>query len=147
MRNVAVEPPRKPLVEYILFWQNWISYPKKILIDTLAASLTFLTALIAFFWRPKLMNRVAIAMLLLTIIGGASAAYDWYRFDLVDRGVVIKDGTVARKGDAEGYAEAFTKPLPEGAEFLLQERRGDWILIELPGAQEGWIQAVNAVVY
>ena len=51
----------------------------------------------------------------------------------------IKDGVIARKGDGENYAPAFTKPLPEGSEFRLLQARADWVLIELPGAQQGWI--------
>jgi len=145
--NVAAEPPRKPLLEYILFWQNWLSYPEKVLVDTLAGLLAFLLAVGGLFWRPRLMNRLALGAVLLTVVLGLSAAYDWYRFDLVSRGVVIKDGVIARKGDAESYAPALTKPLPEGSEFRLLEKRGDWILIELPGAQQGWVRTGDAVVY
>ncbi len=147
LEGVATEPPRRPLVLYILFWQDWVSYPEKILIDTLAGILTFLLALSGMFWRPRLMNLLAIAGFLLTLVFAVSAAYDWYRFDLVNRGVVVKDGAIARKGDAESYAPAFTKALPEGSEFRSLEGRGDWVLIELPGAQQGWIRMDNAVVY
>ena len=93
------------------------------------------------------MNLLAIAGFLLTLVFAVSAAYDWYRFDLVNRGVVVKDGAIARKGDAESYAPAFTKALPEGSEFRSLEGRGDWVLIELPGAQQGWIRMDNVVVY
>jgi len=145
--SVATEAPRKPLVLYILFWQDWVSYPEKIFLDTLAGVLTFLLALAGMFWRPKLMNRMAVAVFLLTLVFGVSVAYDWYRFDLVNRGVVVEGGAIARKGDAESYAPAFTKALPEGSEFRSLEGRGDWILIELPGRQQGWIRVDNVVIY
>lgn len=145
--DVAAEAPRKPLVEYILFWQDWLSYPEKILIDTLAGGLTFLLALAGFFWRPRLMNRLALGAFFLTLVWGLSAAYDWYRFDLTSRGVVIKDGVIARKGDAESYAPALTRPLRAGSEFRLLEERGDWILVELSGGQQGWIRAGGVVIY
>ncbi len=145
--EVAAEPPRKPLLEYILFWQNWLSYPEKILIDTAAGGLTFLLAVAGMFWRPKQMNRAAVAMLLLTVIGGVSVGYDWHRFDQIQRGVVIRAGAIARKGDGASYAPAFTQPLAEGTEFRVLEKRSDWILVELPGAQQGWLEVNQAVVY
>ena len=77
----------------------------------------------------------------------ASAAYDWFRFETIRRGVITADGVVARKGNAESYEPAFTQPLPEGTEFQLLERRDDWLLIRLPGAKEGWVTSDRAVVY
>lgn len=145
--DLATAKPRQPLIEYILFWQNMLSYPEKIWIDTLAGTLTFLLAATGLFWRPKLMNRAAIVALLLTIVFGLSVAYDWYRYDVVRHGVVIREGTVARKGDAESYAPALNKPLPEGSEFRLLESRDDWIMIELPGAHQGWVPTAATVVY
>jgi len=49
---VSTEAPRKSLAEYILFWQNWLSYPEKLLIDTLAGLSTFFLALAGLFWHP-----------------------------------------------------------------------------------------------
>ncbi len=147
LENAASKAPRKPLASYILFWQDYLSYPEKILVDTLAGGLTFSLALAGMFWQPKLMNRLAIAMFLLAFVLGVSVAFDWYRFDVVNRGVVVQDGAIARKGDGDSYAPAFTKALPEGSEFRLLEGRGDWILIELPGKQQGWIRQDDVVIY
>ena len=76
-----------------------------------------------------------------------SAAYDWYRFDYVVRGVITQADVVARKGNAESYEPALNEKLSEGTEFRLLERRGDWLLIRLPGGQEGWIDQRAAVTY
>jgi hypothetical protein len=147
LRHTSTKQPRKSLVLYVLFWQDFVSHSEKVFIDTMAGVLTFALALAGMFWRPKLMNRMAIAVFLLTFVLGVSVAYDWYRFDIVKRGVVVKDGAVARKGDAESYAPAFTKALPEGSEFRFLENRGDWILIELPGQHQGWIRINQVVIY
>ncbi len=144
---VTTDRPRKPFVEYILFWQDWISYPEKVRIDMGAAVVTFVLAVVGLYWRPRLLNRAALAMLLVTAVLAASVAYDWYRVDVLERGVVVAKQVTARKGDAESYAPAFTQALPEGAEFVVVERRGDWLLIELPGTQQGWIDASSAVTY
>jgi uncharacterized protein YgiM (DUF1202 family) len=76
-----------------------------------------------------------------------SAAYDWYRYDYTTCGVVVQDQTVARKGNSESYETAFTEPLVEGTTFKVVQRRGDWILIRLPGGEEAWIEKENAAVY
>ena len=76
-----------------------------------------------------------------------SAGYDWYRFDGVRRGVVVRDEVVARKGNAQSYEPAFTEPLSRCTEFEVLDRRGDWVLIRLAGDQEGWIEDDSAVVY
>ncbi len=150
MGFAGTKTPSKSMVLYILFWQDVVSYPEKILIDTLAGILTFSLALAGMFWRPKLMNRMAIIAFLLAFVFGVSVAYDWYRFDVVSRGVVVKDGAVARKGNADSYAPAFTKALPEGSEFRFLQSRGDWVQIELPGItgkHKGWIRMADVVIY
>lgn len=39
------------------------------------------------------------------------------------------------------------KPLAEGAEFRLVERPGDWLLIRMPGGQEGWLEKEAVALY
>jgi len=76
-----------------------------------------------------------------------SAAYDWYRYQWNVHGVVVQKQTVLRKGDAESYEPALTAALDEGTEFDLVERRGDWILVRLPGDQEGWLPDKAVTLY
>ena len=83
----------------------------------------------------------------MTAVFTFSAAYDWYRFDRVVRGVVAADETVARKGNGESYEPAFANPLPEGTEFTLRETRGDWLLIRLEGQKEGWVEKHLMALY
>ncbi len=104
------------------------------------ASLTFCFAVIMLFTsRRRLWRRLVLAGAAVTALLIVSAAYDWYRFDYVVRGVITQADVVARKGNAESYEPALNEKLSEGTEFRLLERRGDWLLIRLPGGQEGWI--------
>jgi hypothetical protein len=141
-------PPRRPVVETLLFWQNSLSYPEKFYAAMAGAGLTFCFAMILLFARsPRLWRRLALAAAAVTAIMIVSAAYDWHRFDCVTHGVITDSDVVARKGNAETYEPALSEKLAEGAEFRLLERRGDWMLIRLPGGQEGWIMDRAAVTY
>jgi len=139
--------PRRPLIEYLLFWQDWLSYPEKFWLLGLLAGLTFALGLAARVTRRKAIARAAMAALALSLLCGVSAGYDWYRYEWIVHGVVVEADTTARKGNAASYEPALTAPLAEGTEFRLVERRGDWLLVRLPGGQEGWIEGRAAVTY
>jgi hypothetical protein len=138
----------RPVLETVLFWQNWLSYPEKFYGAAGAAVLTFCFAIVAIFssWQ-RLWKRLVLAGAAITAVLIISAAYDWYRFDYVKHGVTVQADVVARKGNAESYEPALNEKLSEGTEFRLLERRGDWLLIQLPGGQEGWIVDRMAITY
>ncbi len=138
---------RRPVVEYLLFWQDWLSYPEKARLTAAAAVVTFVLAVAGLFWHRRLLTRLAIGVLALTLLLAFSTGYDWYRYDYVVHGVVVQDEVIARKGNAASYEPAFTEALTEGTEFRLVEARGDWLLIRLPGGQEGWVERGAVVVY
>ncbi|MCY2990441.1 MAG: BatD family protein [Planctomycetota bacterium] len=140
--------PQHTVLDYLLFWQDWIGYGDKFRWLAAAGLVTFALAVAALYvQRQRVVARVAVVALWLTLVLAASAAYDWFRFEAIRRGVLTADGVVARKGNAESYEPAFTQPLPEGTEFQVLERRDDWLLIRLPGAKEGWVTGDRAVVY
>ena len=139
--------PRRTIIGHLLFWQNWIGYPAKLHLAVVAAIITFALGVLALFFYPKLLGRIAVVCVVLTLIFSFSAAYDWYRFDRSEHGVVVAEDTTARKGNAESYDPAFTEPLGDGTEFTLLSHRGDWLQIRLPGDKEGWIPSKDAVVY
>ena len=143
----GLRPKSKPLVEHLLFWLNWISYQGKFELTTCAALATLLLATTSLFWWQRIMKYLAAVALGLTLVVAFSAMYDWYRFSYLSHGVVIRDATVARKGNADGYEPAFTKPLTEATEFQLIEQRDTWLRIRLSGSQEGWIPRQAAVLF
>jgi hypothetical protein len=139
---------RRPVIETVLFWQNWLSYPEKFYGAAAAAVLTFCFAIVALFSsRRRLWQRLVLAGAAVTLVLIISTAYDWYRFEYVKHGVIAQADVVARKGNAETYEPALNEKLSEGTEFRLLERRGDWLLIQLPGGQEGWITERETITY
>ena len=138
---------RRPLVEHLLFWQDWISYPAKFSLAAAGVAVAMLLAAGLLWVRRRWLVRLTVAATAVSLLLIASAAYDWYRYEWKIHGVIVRKQTVARKGNAESYEPALTAALDEGAEFDLVEHRGDWLLIRLAGDQEGWVPDTAAVVY
>jgi hypothetical protein len=109
--------------------------------------ITFLLATFGLLNRRTLWKRLALATLLVSLAITASAAYDWYRFEYVGHGVVVVPEAIARKGNAMSYEPAFTAPLAEGTEFIVLEKRGGWLRVQVPGFQEGWLRVADVVEY
>jgi hypothetical protein len=65
----------------------------------------------------------------------------------VRHGVVITGKTIARKGNSTSYQPALSSPLEEGTEFVIVERRGEWLLVQLAGGQEGWVEESAVETY
>ncbi|MBI5368836.1 MAG: tetratricopeptide repeat protein [Planctomycetes bacterium] len=146
--GIADAAARRPLVEYVLFWQRWLSEPEKFSLAALAGALALALGLVALFaangvpWR-----RAAAGFLLATLLVAVSAALDLYRYRWIRHGVVTAQEVLARKGNGASYEPAFNQALPEGTEFVMGEQRGDWVLVRLAGDLEGWIPADAAVLY
>lgn len=138
---------QRPIVETIMFWQNWLSYPEKFYLATAAVGLTLALAVAALFWPGRMLRRLILGLAAVSLLAISSALYDAWRFDYVEHGVTLEAEVVARKGNAESYEPALTENLPEGTEFRLIDRRPNWLLIRLPGGQGGWIAEQSAVLY
>lgn len=137
----------RPILETILFWQNWLSYPEKFYLATGAIILTLLAAAAGLFTPRRMLKRVVWGLAAVSLLTVFSALYDSWRFDYIKHGVTVEAEVSARKGNAESYEPALTENLAEGTEFRLLDRRSNWLLIRLPGGQEGWIPEKAAVVY
>jgi tetratricopeptide (TPR) repeat protein len=137
----------RPILETIMFWQNWLSYPEKFYLATGAIALTLLLAILLLFASSRMLKRMVLGLAAFSLLTVFSAFYDAWRFDYVTHGVTVEADVVARKGNAESYEPALTGNLPEGTEFRLLGRRSNWLFVRLPGGQEGWIEDKAAVVY
>jgi tetratricopeptide (TPR) repeat protein len=126
----------RTLVDHLLFWQRWLSWPGKWRALAVSAFVAFLLGLAA--QSRRALRPFAWLSLAVTLLLAVSVALAWNDVIGTTHGVVKVKSVVARKGDAESYAPAFTEPLDEGTEFTVLDRRGDWIHIRLENL-EGWI--------
>lgn len=138
---------RRPLVEHLLFWQDWLSYPEKFHLAGAGLAATLTLGLVALGSRRRLWARLALAAAAVSLLLVFSAGYDWYRYDATTHGVIVQRQVIARKGDGLGYEPAFTAALAEGTEWVLIARRGGWLLVRLADGQQGWVPEDAAVLY
>jgi len=145
--DAAIQGPRG-MLDYVFFWRDWISYPGKVRVAVWLAGGAFMFGILALFVpRRRVLHRAAWGAVVLTVIMASSAAYDWHRFEKIQRGVVIRAEVVARKGNGDSYDPAFTEPLKEGVEFRVIERRGGWLHIQLDGGQTAWAPDAAVTTY
>jgi len=148
LRIAGAPAVAKPLVQHLLFWQDWISYPGKWRLTAGVAAGALGLGLAGLVLQRRWLGRAAVGAVVLASILAFSAGYDWFRFDHQEHGVVVADEVIARKGNSTSYEPAFTAPLTDGTEFEVVQRRGDWLEIRPAADQEGcWIPADAAVVY
>jgi hypothetical protein len=140
--HLAEAPP--PWWTHVLFWTSWLSYPEKMNAALAAwavgAGLAAI-ALLARFRRGYWLSAAAIcAAVALSLDAGLS-----YSDVFNSRHAVVVEESIARKGNSPEYAPAFDKPLKDGAEFTIVDRRGEWVLGHFEGVGDGWVKQ-NAIV-
>ena len=144
----AAEAERKGLAGYVFFWQNWLSYPEKFITTTVLLALVLLASLTGQLTKHRTpLRRFSIVMAVLCLLSATSAARDWYRFTQTTHAVVTADQAIARKGNSDNYAAAFTDPLPAGTEGVVLEDRADWLHLEFGDAGTGWLPRRSVVTY
>ena len=87
-----------------------------------------------------------IAFVLAAIMFG-TYAIAYQREERSQRAVVVTKEVIARKGDAESYAPAFTQPLREGQELGVFELRNGFVRVALESGIDGWVPASSLVIY
>lgn len=132
------------LMETVLFWHAGLSISAKAI--WLAASWMVLWSIVlvhrftpvpGVFWMVVAAGLVALGM-------GGSLAIDVAASQGTSSGVVVSDGVIVRKGNGAAYAPQFEEPINQGLEFEVLEQRPEWLLIELPDGQSGWIPSIDA---
>ena len=133
---------------YVLFWQNWLSYPEKFRLATLLLIAVCAVGLSGpLVIQTHIVRRLVLMFGLLFAVAAVSATWDWHRYQHTTQGVVVQGDVEARKGNSESYETAFTKPLHQGSEFVLLEERADWSHIRIPDLGTAWILSRAAVTY
>jgi len=144
-----VEPESGPrVIGYVFFWQDWLSYREKFLLTTCLLAVVLIIALLSpRIAHPTVRHRLSLGFGLLCLLLALSTGWDWHRFDRTTRGVVTSREAIARKGNSESYQAAFTNPLDEGTEFVVLEKRNDWLHTEVGDSGAGWLRARDVETY
>ncbi len=132
------EPP-KPWWLYVIFWNDSLAYPTRVMIALVSLSLVPLIALVSvLFYQRKLIwlaGGTMIVALLFTIDAGLNSP------ERVEaKRAVITGETIARKGIGKDYEAAFDSPLKDGAEFMVLEETNGWTFGHFNGIGDGWVR-------
>lgn len=139
---IAMAPGRlmplpKPWWNHVLFWTEWFSFPRKVLLTSIGLSLTACLLVIAtWLQRSQLYLLAGVVLILATAIGLEMAINNP---NSVNRAVIIGE-TVARKGIGKNYEPAFDQPLRDGAEFSILSQTNDWTFGHFEGIGDGWVR-------
>lgn len=138
------------LVDRIASWRHLV--PLRIRVAAAAAAWVILWGLVAvrislrepepaavLRWRYAIAASATIAAVL-----AATVAIDLRERSQDARGVVLRSGTVLRKGSGEGFAAVGDPSLGSGTEFRRLESRPGWLRVELADGRSGWIDAAAA---
>jgi len=136
------------VAESLLFW-HYETSPQ--------ARTTAALAFYVLFWLLLLAKRLsgrrlpfltgsAIIAGLVALTLGCSVTWETMAATYHSEGVVTNRETPLRKGNGEGYDRQLERPLPEGVEFRIIERRSDteanpWFHVELRDGTDGWLRA------
>ncbi|MEQ8768722.1 MAG: hypothetical protein RL885_32745 [Planctomycetota bacterium] len=135
------------LSSQLLFWQNRLSPHEKLWIAAALWIVTFTLALLAIWRRRRSLVLPSWIALELAVVLSGSSAWDWFRFERTEHGVLVEDEVVARKGNGVSYQPAFKEPLPETTEFTVLEKQNGWLHIRLEGHLEAWVEEDAVVTY
>ncbi len=130
-------PLPKPWWNHVLFWTEWFSFPRKVLLTSIGLTLTACLLVIAtWLQRSQLYLLAGVVLILATALGLDMAINNP---NSVNRAVIIGE-TVARKGIGKDYEPAFDQPLRDGAEFSILSQTNDWTFGHFEGIGDGWVR-------
>ena len=145
----AASASSEGLLDIASTWWVWLSPSlRRLLAVTLWLALWLVVAFGVWTrWKSRAPWRSVIASLALASAAvTATVVVDVLRTTLHPPGVITSESTIARKGNGEGFAAAFSEPLKRGMEFTLIEVRPDWVHVRLRDGQSAWVRSIDAHV-
>lgn len=134
------------IVKSVFFWHYLVNYSVRRNLAIIAFVGFWVVLYGMLFKRSALLKTIAAMSLTVTIALGGSYLVTAYELHLVTAGVVVQQQSQVRKGPGFGYEPVYEQPLPEGTEFTLLEKQGDWWKVKLANSDDGWIKAADAEI-
>lgn len=133
-----------PWYSNIFFWTTLLSYPEKVYAAFGLWVLGCLCAAAGLFARTRKAYWLSGAASVAAILFSIDTALAYGDVNHSNRAVVVQE-TIVRKGNSLEYQPAFDKPLKDGAEFTIIDRRGEWVLGHFEGIGDGWLKESTLV--
>lgn len=143
-RNQIALQGSKTLVQTLFFWHYRVPLPTRFFCALVLYVLFWLVLIVRPF-LPQLGLRLLVVVLAVGwLTFGLSAAVEWRFQSRTVAGVITADEVDVLKGNSAHYEAQFRQLLYEGVEFTVIEHRDDWLRIELPDGNTGWIRTNQA---
>lgn len=138
-RDAIPEPEGTRVLKTLFFWHYDIAQTVRERLFLVLLGCFWLLALAGRWYRLAWLRWTLVGVAALAVIFGASIAVSEYGVWRSRPGVVIAEEVVARKGNADSYAQSFTEPLHAGTEFTVLEERGGWYEVRLADKRSCWL--------
>lgn len=143
-RNKIAEAGSRMVIHTLFFWHYQLPLRTRFML-ALSLYVAFWVVLIVRPYMRQVGLKLAAAVLAVGwITFGTSVGVERGFASGARYGVIAADDVVVRKGNGENYEPQFKQLFYDGVEFKVRERRGDWLHIELPDGNTGWIRSDQA---
>ena len=146
VRPQVVKEGSDALVHRLTTWHHGWPIQSRLIIFGIAWIALWIAVLVRSNVRYAGFRWVAGATAIVAIAFGLSSTLTLTDNASLERGVLIKDEVVVRKGNADSYSPQFEEPVNQGLEFRVLEQRPQWLHIELLNGESGWIPSSDAEI-
>lgn len=142
-------PPgtQQALVSRLLFWSDDLSLQTQTALALAAFFVIWAGAFARLFWRRTVFMALSGGAACVFVLVAASILMRHIQNTQTQNGVIVASEAPVRKGNGASYALQFPHPLHGGTEFVVRERRGSWLHIQLASGASGWIRRADAALW
>ncbi|MCH2146980.1 MAG: hypothetical protein MK073_04100 [Phycisphaerales bacterium] len=133
------------LIEQLAFWHRGLSTSAKIWLGLICWATLWTVLIVKQFAHAIAYKSVAVATAIASCALFSSVYFD-FKHQQHTFGVIVTEEALVYTSHQSGSPLLFEKPLIEGQEFEIVNERTEWIRIQLPNGQTGWIQKENAQI-
>lgn len=141
------EQPRSSasLLEQLAFWHRGLPTSTKFWLGLICWVTLFTVLIVRQFAYVIAYKSIAIASAIASCALFASVFVD-FKHQQHTFGVIVSEDAMIYSGPQADALPLIEKPLTEGLEFEVMNQRSDWIRIQLPNGQQGWIKKDDAQI-
>ena len=133
------EKQKTKVLKTLFFWHYDIPASIRLIIFTSCFILIWVFASVRVFLKQSIVKYCLVITGVVSVLMAGSLAAEEVSLINNRPGVIISREVVARKGNSDTYEPSFKEPLHSGTEFILREKRGEWLLIELADSRNCWV--------
>lgn len=133
------------ILEQLAFWHRGLSTSAKIWLGLICWATLWTVLIVKQFAHVIAYKSIALVTAIPSCALFSSVYFD-FKHQKQSFGVIVTEEAMVYTNHQSGSPLLLEKPLNEGQEFEVVNERTEWIRIQLPNGQTGWIQKDNAQI-